>query len=172
MGSALRKSCRLNHPSGRAVKEDCLPHDAGSGESWFEPRRGNSKPLTREYAAGNEAMDGLLRADGHREVHVYANSSLKRETQIDSIRSQSAYSARSQSAYSAAIGTRQARTGSRPGRLSRMPGVLRSSRRPLHLRICLQSAKPALSTLAQGGDGVHSRRAVCREIASQRGHCK
>ena len=89
---------------------------------------------------------------------------LKRETQIDSIRSQSA--------YSAAIGTRQAKTGSRPGRLSRMPGVLRSSRRPLHLRICLQSANPALSTLAQGGDGVHLRRAVCWEIASQRGHCK
>ena len=42
-----------------------------------------------------------------------SHGSLKRETQIDSIRSQSA--------YSAAIGTRQARTGSRPGRLSRMP---------------------------------------------------
>ena len=42
-----------------------------------------------------------------------SHGSLKRETQIDSIRSQSA--------YAAAIGTRQARTGSRPGRLSRMP---------------------------------------------------
>ena len=93
-----------------------------------------------------------------------SHGSLKRETQIDSIRSQSA--------YSAAIGTRQATTESRPGRLSRMPGVLRSSRRPLRLRICLQSANPALSTLAQGGDGVHLRRAVCREVASQRGHCK
>jgi hypothetical protein len=60
-----------------------------------------------------------------------SHGSLKRETQIDSIRSQSA--------YSAAIGTRQARTRSRPGRLSRMPGVLRSSSRPLRLRICLQS---------------------------------
>ena len=29
-----------------------------------------------------------------------------------------------------------------------------------------------LSTLAQGGDGVHLGRAVCWEIASQRGHCK
>src|SRR5690349_14818705 len=48
-----------------------------------------------------------------RELLQRQPGSLKRETQIDSIRSQSA--------YAAAIGTRQARTGSRPGRLSRMP---------------------------------------------------
>jgi hypothetical protein len=30
---------------------------------------------------------------------------------------------------------------------------------------------PAVSTLAQGDDGVHFRRAACWEIASQRGHC-
>jgi hypothetical protein len=35
----------------------------------------------------------------------------------------------------------------------------------------LQSPNPAVSTLAQGDDGVHFRRAACWEIASQRGHC-
>ena len=143
---------------------------SGSGESWFEPRRGNEArqrlsccrafPICdrrpRDHAAAvaspsrPDRRPGSCSSDSH--------GSLKRETQIDSIRSQSA--------YSAAIGTRQARTRSRPGRLSRMPGVLRSSRRPLRLRICLQSPNPALSTLAQGGDGIHLRRAVCRETAS------
>ena len=41
-----------------------------------------------------------------------------------------------------------------------------------HRPICLQSPNPAVSTLAQGDDGIHFRRAACWEIARQRGHCK
>jgi hypothetical protein len=113
----------------------------------------------RSRCCGREPQPARQTAGSSSDSH----GSLKRETQIDSIRSQPA--------YAAAIGTRQARTGSRPGRISRMPGVLRSSRRPLRLRICSQRANPALSTLAQGGHGAHLRRAVCWEIAGQRGHC-
>jgi len=36
----------------------------------------------------------------------------------------------------------------------------------------LQSPNPAVSTLAQGDDWIHFRRAACWEIARQRGHCK
>jgi hypothetical protein len=48
------------------------------------------------------------------------------------------------------------------------PGAIRTLVRPLADYV----GQPVNSCLAKGNHRVHFRRPACREIASQRGHCK